>query len=256
MKTYISATLLILMVGAWTNSAFAVVDFESTPLGGTPTNDGPVIGPYTDSGVQISFGFDSDNNGSVEADAIFELFSTDGSEGTNIGFQGSNGTDTADLGFASQLGRWFLRSPTPGMNFGRFVIQYSSPFPVTAASGEIWDIDGQLPDGTFTERYKVEAFDSANTSLGVIFSPIGTLTSTIAPLDGRPWVFSFSGILGDIDRIDITFVGTKPMGIGLAFNNFYPTTAVPEPTMLTLAAFGGFLLMAMRRRRTAPSTRS
>jgi hypothetical protein len=41
-------------------------------------------------------------------------------------------------------------------------------------------------------------------------------------------MFAFSGLSAGIDHIEITFIGTKPAGIGLAFNNFYPTT-VPEP---------------------------
>ena len=252
MKVHLALATLFLALSAWSSTAFAIIDFESAPGGGPPTDDGPILGSYTDSGVQITFGFDGDSNGSVETPAIFEEAGTFQGEGMNIGFVGSDDgittvADTADTGFSGQLGKWFLRGSTFGTPFGRFVIQYSSPFPVTAAGGEIWDIDGQVPLGTFNERYKVEAFDSANNSLAVQFSPIGSLTSTIAPLDGRPWVFSFSGLTAGIDHIDITFVGTKPSGIGLAFNNFYPTTApVPEPTSLLILAFGGCGIVSRR----------
>jgi hypothetical protein len=255
MKTSPALVTLTLTLAVWSNSALAIIDFETAPGGGSPTDDGQILGPYTDSGVQITFGFDEDNNGSVETPATFERAGTFQGENPNIGFVGSDDgittvPDTADTGFGGQLGNWFLRGSTFGTPFGRFVIQYSSSFPVTAAGGEIWDIDGQIPLGSFTERYKVEAFDSANNSLAVQYSPVGSLTSTIAPLDGRPWVFSFSG-LSDIDRIDITFVGTKPEGIGLAFNNFYPTTApVPEPSALSISAMLGLTWFAVRKRRT------
>mgnify|MGYP001794952326 CR=1 FL=1 len=49
----------------------------------------------------------------------------------------------------AQLGNWFLRSPIGGSNFGTLVITYAGPTVVTAASGEIWYIDGtaQFPGG-------------------------------------------------------------------------------------------------------------
>jgi len=249
MKSYLAiATFITSMILA--NPAFALIDFESAPGGGSPVDDAPIVGSYTDGSVTLTFGFDTDSNGSVESPAIFERAGTFPGEGTNIGFQGSDGTDTADSGFGGQLGNWFLRGGTFGTPFGRFVIQYSSSLPVTAASGEIWDIDGQLPNGTFNEQYRVEAFDSADNSLGTILSPIGTHTTLdpLAVLDGRPWVFSFSGLSASIDHIYITFIGTKPSGIGLAFNNFYPTTAVPEPAVFALAAFSGCALLSTRRR--------
>jgi hypothetical protein len=257
MKVHLALATLFLTHAVWNHSAFAVVDFESAPGGGPPADDAAITGPYTDSGVQITFGFDQDSNGSVETPAIFEQAGTFQGEGMNIGFVGSDDgittvADTADTGFGGQLGNWFLRGSTFGTPFGRFVIQYSSSFLVTAAGGEIWDIDGQVPLGTLTEQYKVEAFDSANNSLAVQLSPVGVLTSTIAPLDGRPWVFSFSGLTAGIDHIDITFVGTKPSGIGLAFNNFYPTTApVPEPTGLLILASGGCGIVLRRVPRSA-----
>jgi hypothetical protein len=214
-----------------------------------------MLSPFTDGAVQISFGFDSDGVGGVDSPARFERIGTFMGEGTNIGFQGSFGTDTADPPQAGFLGGWFLRSSSMGMPFGTFVIQYTSSIPVTAASGEIWDIDGQeVQGGTVTEQYRVEAFDSSNNSLGVLFSPIGVLPSNVAPLDGRRWVFSFSGLSADLDHIHITFVGTKTMGIGLAFNNFHPTTAVPEPSALAISAMLGLTSLTVRKRRASRYT--
>jgi hypothetical protein len=233
-------------------AAAALIDFETTPAGVTPIDETglPSGTPYSFPGLLVSFGFDLDSNGSIDSDGLFE---TVGSSGTDTigGFQGSNGQDTADAGYAAQLGNWFLKSPMPGQQFGRFVIQYSSSFPVTAASGEIWDIDGQ-PQNSTTEEYTVQAFDASSTLLATIVSPLGVLDTFSAPLDGQPWVFAFSGISAGIDHIVITFTGTKPSGIGLAFNNFNPI-AVPEPGTLTVLfglAFCGFL--SMRRRSSFP----
>jgi hypothetical protein len=222
----------------------ALIDFETTPASLPPTDDLllPISNPYIMPGLSITFGFDLDSNGTVESDAVFEHAGLDPFEPPNGGFAGSFGTDTADPGFTAQLGNWFLRSPIPGGDFGNFVIQYSSSFPVTAASGEIWDIDGT--QAGLTEQYTVQAYDSSNNLLATIVSPTGTLDSSIAPLDGQPWVFAFSGLTAGIDRIVIDFTGTKPAGIGLAFNNFNPT-AVPEPGALliaTLTFVGGVAL--------------
>jgi MYXO-CTERM domain-containing protein len=227
----------------------AMIDFETTPGGGTPVDDSslPMGLPYTVVGVQVSFGFDTDSNGVVETDSVFEHAGLDVGEPPNGGFQGSSGVDTADPGFGAQLGDWFLRGPVSGANFGKFVIKYSSSFAVTACSGEIWDIDGTDGQPPYTEQYRVQAFDASSNLLGSIDSPIGTLPSASAPLDGRPWVFSFSGLSAGLDHIEVTFIGTKPAGIGLAFNNFNPTGEVPEPAAGTLLALAG--LLRLRRKR-------
>jgi hypothetical protein len=226
----------------------AVIDFENTPAGIVPLDDGllPVLSTYNSSGVQISFGFDLDSNGSVESDARFEKTGTYPGEGFNIGFSGSSGTDTPDPLVALQMKSWFLRSPNPGMPIGRFVIQYTSSLTVTGASGEIWDIDGNVSLGV-TEQYAVSAYDVGNNLLATLISPLGVLDTPIAPLDGQPWTFAFSGLSAGIDHIVITFIGTKTMGIGLAFDNFNPV-AVPEPasaSLLGVAALG--LLYRLRR---------
>ena len=228
----------------------AVIDFETTPAGGVPTDDGVLLPttPYITSGVLISFGFDFNGDGIVETPATFEKTGTFPGEPPLAGFSGSSGLDTPDPGFGAQLGNWFLRSPMGGANFGRFVIQYSSSFPVTAASGEIWDIDGNQQMGT-TEEYTVQAFDAASSLLATVVSPLGVLDTPIAPLDGRPWVFAFSGLSAGIDHIVVTFTGTKPAGIGLAFNNFDPT-AVPEPASALLLLIGLSAARPMSWRRT------
>jgi hypothetical protein len=234
-----------------------LIDFETTPSGGASTDDLVLLptSTYVFGSLGISFGIDS-NADTVLEPVVFEEIGTFVGEPPNIGFQGSAGTDTADAGFAGQLGRFFLRSSNPGSDFGTFVITYTGGT-VTAASGEIWDIDGtgQIPNDptALTEQYTVRAFDSASNLLATQVSPTGTLTTPIAPLDGQPWVFAFSGLSAGIARIEIDFTGTKPGGggvvgggIGLAFNNFYPTS-VPEPTGLASATLALLALSARRK---------
>jgi hypothetical protein len=237
-----------------------LIDFETTPAGAGSSDDFVLLptSSYNFGSLQISFGIDS-NGDTVLEPVVIEQAGTTGVEGTNIGFQGSTGTDTADPGFGAQLGQYFLRSSLPGSDFGTFVITYTGGT-VTAASGEIWDIDGtgqSVGDpNTLTEEYTVRAYDSGNNLLATQISPLGTLTTPIAPLDGQPWVFAFSGLSAGIAKIEIDFTGTKPGGggglgggIGLAFNNFYPTS-VPEPASVLFGLMTvGSLLMLRRIRR-------
>ena len=238
------ALMFVVGVLVATAAPAALIDFETTPAGAAPSNDLtlPITTPYVFPGLSIGFGIDSDLNDVVDTNTVFEHVGTDPFEPPNRGFEGSSGNDTADPGFTAQLGNFFLRGPTTGADFGLLVINYSGSTVVTAASGEIWDIDGTAqvggPPGT-TEEYTVRAYDSSNILLATQVSPLGVLSTAAAPLDGRPWTFSFSGLSAGIAKITVDFTGTKPMGIGLAFNNFNPTgAAVPEPSALLLVAVG------------------
>jgi hypothetical protein len=233
-----------------TTMSAAVINFENDPFGATPVDDAFLsrFTPYNYPGLQVSFGFDLDSDLVLDSDGRFEKTLSSALDPIG-GFQGSSGMDVPDAGFFGQLGGWFLKSPNPGQQFGRFVIQYTSTFPVTAASGEIWDIDGNTSNST-TEEYTVQAFDSSSALLATIVSPLGVLDTPSAPLDGKPWTFNFTGLTAGIDHIVITFTGTKPAGIGLAFNNFHPL-GIPEPTSaLPLLVVMGFAMSYRRRRRS------
>jgi hypothetical protein len=236
---------MVAVVLVQTVASAPLIDFETIPSGAASSDDFVLLptSSYNFGSLQISFGIDSNADNVLEP-VVIEQAGTTGTEGTNIGFQGSTGTDTADPGFAGQLGQYFLRSSNPGSDFGKFTITYTGGT-VTAASGEIWDIDGTGEPGSsqpaLTEQYTVKAYDSSSNLLATQVSPLGTLQTPYAPLDGRPWVFSFSGLTAGISRIEVDFTGTKPGGggvmgggIGLAFNNFYPTTAIPEPSSLLI----------------------
>jgi hypothetical protein len=241
-RVAISATSVFL----GTSAQAAVINFETTPSGGTPT-DNAVLGlndAYVDGNFSITFGFDTNNDSIADNNAYFERIGND----TETGFFNNERKlrDTADSGFESQLGSFFLRqgvsaSSTGSSDPGTFVVQYSYADPKilsTGASGEIWDIDVD-PNTEGTEQYSITAFDRVGNSFQQ-FSPEGTDFT----LDGRPYEFSFSAITNGIDRIEIDFVGTKDSGIGLAFNNFdsaTTTVTVPEPmTILGSAIALGF----------------
>lgn len=201
--------------------AAQVITFETDPTGAPSTDDAALglASAYTVGALSITFGIDGNLDGIPESTAFFEQSGPDVMDG----FAACNGRDVAATGFGPQLGGYFLRA-TPGQDYGQLVITYSGGA-VSAASGEIWDIDGV---SIGHEQYRVRAFDSGGALLATIDSPLSSQESGCAntELDGRPWTFSFSGTPG-IARITIDFIGTKTNGIGLAFNNFNATGDQP-----------------------------
>ncbi|MEM6484981.1 MAG: hypothetical protein AAF662_08360 [Pseudomonadota bacterium] len=238
--------------GALALSAFSaqggIIDFETTAAGVTPI-DNQVVGfadKFRADGVSVRFGFDSNGDGNWDTKAVFEeVGNRDRNKDT--GFWGIGGAkDIAAPGYEDQLGKYFLRQREPYKPFGTFTILYDADNPVTAASGEIWDIDGTGHRTRKTEQFLVQAFNG-NALLDEIYSPLGTDLE----LDGKPWLFGFDG-LSDIERIEISFTGSKTSGIGLAFNNFSPiqnveNAAVPIPATAALLTLG---LVGVTRRQT------
>ena len=102
------------------------------------------------------------------------------------------------------------------------IVLYDAP--VSAASGEIWDIDGTGP--LDSEQWSVEALgqeyiDSQDPDaiLATVLSP----EATNHDLDGRPWVFSIELASAEIFALRISHIGTRA-GVGLAFDNFSPAS--------------------------------
>ncbi len=239
-----------------------VIDFETLPAsmgGGTPKDDQLLTGAYVIDGVTLEFMVDDGQDGTW-ANPRFEQTGEQGFPDP-WGYTSAAGRDTPLAGYEAQQGQWFIR---PNSNiysdFPRTTlrIQYTSTSgPVTAASGEIWDIDRNY------EQWLVTAFDATGSILDEIISPKGTdvpldgTTSKYGGLDGRPWTFGFTG-LSDIREIQVSYIGTLST-VGLAFNNFSPTVSIadpitiPEPATLFLLATGvGMLGLTRRRKMTQP----
>ena len=225
-------------------AAAAVIDFETTPAGPLPTDNLVLNSPYSiTGGGTVKFYFDVNGNNSYDAglddDPIFERFGQEGTDAYTSTVTGS--ADTAAPGFAPQLGFYFLRHPLPFSLPPSFVIDYNTAQTITGLSGEIWDIDGTAGN---TEQWQVDVLDGSGSVLATQLSPLGNSTA----LDSLPWTFGFSGLPLGVDKVRLTFVGSKTTGIGLAFNNFSPTVAVPEPGVLLLAGGAGVVLLWKFRR--------
>lgn len=242
--TYVTLLVLSLPFSSLAHAA-GLIDFETAPGGGVPVDDASLSAPYPmPGGGSVHFFFDNNGNNTfdlgIDDDPIFEASGPDAIEGFANSVTGV--PDTANGGLAGQLGSFFLRQLTPGTIPNPLVIDYSSAIAITELSGEIWDIDGQ---SQATERWAVAILDAAGAPLAGQLSPIGNSSA----LDGLPWKFSFTGLPAGVDKVRISFVGTKINELGLAFNNFTPIQTVPEPSALVLLLGGVAMLLAIVARR-------
>lgn len=209
-------------------AAAAFLDFEDAPDRDL-TDNHEITDQYDDAGVTFEGAY---------------LERTGGGDGNPQGFL--NDQDGAwDTQFAATpgLGDWFLRSAGEVSQRGGQGIFLSILYAtsVTAAAGQIWDIDGNSAQGT--EAWEVQALLDGNLQQTAA-SPEGS-SNGAGSLDGLPWRFELSG--SEFDRIDFVFVGSKESGVGLAFDNFN-TNSVPLPATGLLMGLGLLAIAAGRRR--------
>ncbi len=226
------------------------LDFEDAASFG---GDDALISPdyFASKGFSISVIAGSSEKKATEVPFAFESI---GMDGTDV-FQ-SRHTSTKDTALSGELGNYFLKAGTndfayKNAKYFKLSIDYSSLS--TAASGEIWDIDGP-------EQYQVVAYDSNGNTLTTLESPRGGL-------DGEPWRFSVDidpKTGKTIDRIEIESIGQGNIR-GFAFDNFdgfstaassvSPVThATPLPTSLPLIVAGMTAFMVHRRTRAVSRT--
>lgn len=143
------------------------------------------------------------------------------------------------------LGEYFVRSQGDIFERGgkKVYLTITYETPTTAASGQIWDIDGTGPNST--EKWIVEAVAGGNV-VDSQTSPEYAVNDETS-LDGLPWAFGFDlSQEKAFDTIRFKFDGTKTSNIGLAFDNFNSSsgsiTDVPTPAPFVLLATGLFSL--------------
>lgn len=225
------------------------IDFEHRPNGTVPADDSSLGNPYNiEGGGTVRFFFDANGNNRYDLGTdilpVFERAGEDGTDGFRSTFTGVS--DTARPGYVGQLGDFFLRQPDGiGPVPAPFLILYDTTQVIRSFSGEIWDIDGT--SAVNTEQWRVDALNASGTVLASILSPLES-TSDASSLDSLPWNFQFRNLPDGLSAVRLTFVGGKTDGVGLAFNNFSPTFAVPEPSAVTLFASGAAGLVLLARR--------
>ncbi len=206
-----------------------LIDFENA---GDYGGDNAAVSSkyYEQYGVKISA-----MAGSSAADATNAIlaFEQTGSDDPNRAFVSGRGVD--DTAYSGDMGQYFLKAGTGGMSYAKskyFVMTIDYNEATTAASGEVWDIDGP-------EQYTVTAFDSNGNLVASLVSPTGGLNAA-------PWTWSFDmGDKGDIDVIQVAATGEGTLR-GFAFDNFNAneaspnadTHATPLPSAFALGLFG------------------
>lgn len=235
-----TTTLLLSFSGS---AQAALIDFETLPDGiTTPTDNAALTNSYTVNGTTVTFGFDTNNDLTIDADALFESRNDGGNTGrAYTSFPG--GVDI-DRTATNEGGDWLLRAPG-GLNVfstDDFIVKYTGT-PARSASGQLWDLDRG-------EIYSIAALDSTGTVVSSITTPPIPGGEGPDTFDALPYNFSFSDLGGDIGYIRISGVRSGGGG-GFAFDNFNATQStvnpepVPEPLTIlgsaTALGFGGLL---------------
>lgn len=199
--------------------AFAqVIDFETVPVVGTPT-EGLAISNQYQATAGVTFSLASGGSPVIAqvgcpATAFF-------------GPPGSTGCDNPDGD--QGVGSFFLTDDgvIPGPQ-STLIISYDNPS--AAASGVILDIDG-------SEQFLIEARDSSDAVLDSVTLSAGDAATG----DGiaTPWSFDLgSNVISSIRIQSLTTAG-------LAFDNFNATSAGGPETIPTLSEWGMILMIAL-----------
>ena len=255
---------MVAIAAGTTDSAQAnsFVDFENPDVLGLGDNK-----TVTDQYLDLGFSFGIDNNLDGTADAgiapALERKGRDGTSGfVNAGMRNNdvaaNGyfDESQGITYADRLGDYFLRTGGLGGNGGNLLITYAEG--TAAASGELWDIDGNKnwfgAGRDRTEQWEVQALGIDNSVLESVLSPLGNAAR--GGLDGKPWLWSFERDTTDIKAIRFVFTGDSPAkNVGLAFDNFSAYSVegkdVPEPAsaigLMVLGLVGGGSALAKRK---------
>jgi hypothetical protein len=196
------------------------IDFETLPGGGSTSDQEPISDQYV-----ADFGVRFDLVDPITLESIGSpLIAKVGNPQT--AFQGC-GPDTPLDG--EGVGLSFLTDDNMiGNETGTLLLTYTDP--VSQAAGAVLDIDRRT-NGTY-EEWTIEALDASMLVIDavVLTAPFGTSAcgDVTGSGDARALGFLFDHAIADIHFILIRYTGNAT-SVGLAFDNFSPTTIPPAP---------------------------
>ena len=126
----------------------SIIDFETTPSGGTPVDNAFLTAPYNVAeGGTVRFFFDVNGNNAFDSGVDdYPVFEQIGDDYVN-GFYNYqvNQYDVASPGFESTLGSFFIRNES----FPLFplIVAYDTPNDIERLFGQIWDVDADTKIG-------------------------------------------------------------------------------------------------------------
>ncbi|PCI09809.1 hypothetical protein COB72_05475 [bacterium] len=220
----------MLGVFAWASCASGqAIDFETLPSGASTTDQQLISDEYeADFGVRFDL-VDPVTLVSIGSPQIAKVGAP------QTAFVGC-GADTPLDG--QGVGTSFLTDDNSISNqAGTLLLTYTDP--VAQAAGVILDVDGRNTGAL--EEWTIEALDATMSIIDsvVLVAPGGMSECGGANGfgDGRAAGFLFNHASADIHFIVLRYTGNAS-SIGLAFDNFTPTTIPPPPTVTTAASTG------------------
>ncbi|NET42486.1 DUF642 domain-containing protein [Okeania sp. SIO2B3] len=208
-------------------SIISLVDFETLPSGGTPTDDLEFNDTYNYGETKVTFGFDSNHDLTIDVPARFESRLPDPGRRDYYGYTHRRKNDV-DLTATQEGGNWFLRNlwkPAetklmyPYDNNGEFLAVMDGKLG-NSASGQIWDAD-------LGEEYTIDAIDQDGNVMDSITTGRLSNNEGAGTYSGLPFPFSFDSLPRPIKVIRISGRATG-RGRGFAFDNFSATDVCPK----------------------------
>ena len=203
-------------------AAAQAIDFETLPGGGSTTDQEPISDQYVaDFGVR----FDLVDPITLESIGSPLIAKVGAPQTAFAGCGPDTPLDGEGVGLSLLTDDNVISNET-----GTLLLTYTDP--VAQAAGVVLDVDRRT--GNAYEEWTVEALDASMSVIDtvVLIAPFGSSACGNAGQgsgDGRALGFLFDHPSSDIHFILIRYTGTAN-SIGLAFDNFSPTTIPPAPT--------------------------